>query len=458
MRRIIVIVVGVIVVAAIAFFFIGGRSRSTPTPGAAGAGQATVRKITIDKGDLKLTVSATGNVVANQESNLSFEQPARVQEVLVEEGQKVDAGQVLARQEDSTQKLNLSQADYSLKATEAALQKLLRPVDAGDVANAEANVKAAQASYSSMANSTSMDKINALQLQYQQALANQQGSTDLRKGAGGQYDKDDPNFQQALAQEGQASFDAESARLRLASAKNGRSLVQATARIAQAQAQLAKVKAGPTQAQIDTAQAQVVVAKLARDQAQHQLDKTLIKAPYAGYVTSVSVKAGEVSSGTAMVLTDNSVVYIDVNVDEVDIGHIQVGQLVEFTVDALQGVTLTGKVTRITQLADETATVIKYVVRVNLDPTKAPIKVTMTTNATFLVREVKNVVRVPNQYVRVDRVTNQATVNLVNASGALTEVPIKLGLQGSDYSEVIEGLNEGDTIGLGVASSAPTSN
>jgi multidrug efflux pump subunit AcrA (membrane-fusion protein) len=60
--------------------------------------------------------------------------------------------------------------------------------------------------------------------------------------------------------------------------------------------------------------------------------------------------------------------------------------------------------------------------------------------------------RVPNLYVRLDRRTNEAFVNLVNADNSLTEVPVSLGFRTEDYSEVLGGLNEGDTVGINLDS------
>jgi HlyD family secretion protein len=368
---------------------------------------------------------------------------------MVQEGQKVQAGDVLAIIDDSAQQAALDQANASLKAANAALQNILKPVDAGLIANAEANVKAAEDAYSAIANAYTPSQIQAYDLQYQQALAAVSNTEEVRREQGGRWPADDPGYQKSIAAVGQASFNAEIARLRLAQAKNGRSLLSATARISLAQTALEQVKAGPNQIDIDAAQAQVVNAQLLRDQAQHQLDKTKMKAPYAGVISTVNIKAGEMAVGPAIIETDTGAFFADIGVDEVDIGRIQVGQAVDFTLDGLPGVTLTGKVQRIAQLADENASVINYTVRIVPDATTQPIKLGMTVNASFTVREVKNVLRVQNQYLRVDRTTNRVSVNRVNADGSLTEVTVTLGLEGTDYSEVVSGLNEGDTIALG---------
>jgi HlyD family secretion protein len=448
MRR--VIVIGVLIFACLACVAIPAfvLPQAGLGPGARNGAQANLSKAIVDKGDLRLTVSATGSIVANRQSKIGFDQPGRVLEVLVKEGQRVEAGQLLARQDDSTQQAALAQAESSLKAAEANLQKILRPVDPGDIAKAEANVKSAQGQYSSLASSVSSQTVKTYELQYQKAVTAAENAEKVRRDAGGRYAQDDPNYQKAVAQVGSAQFDAEIAKLNLEKAKRGRSLAEATAQIAYQQALLAQVKAGPKQVDIDAAQAEFEIAKMQRDEAQHALEKTRLIAPFAGIATTVNLKAGEISGASTIVITDSSALYADVNVDETDIAKVLIGQPVEITLDALSGVTLRGKVQRIASTADTTTAVITYRVRITLDPSDAALKVGMTANAVFLVRDLKNVLRVPNQYLKLNRSTRQTTVNLVQANGSVMEVPVTLGIQAGEYSEVIEGLNEGEVVAL----------
>ncbi len=454
MRRNIFVGALLVILVAAAIPILNGAAASSPNPPGSAPQTTILKKATIDTGDVRLTVSATGNLVPEQQSPISFNQPGRVVEVLVQEGQTVEAGQTVARQDDTTQKAILEQAEFALQAAQAALAKLLKPVDARDIQNAEADVKTAEATYSSIANSTSLETIKAYQAQYQQALVAAKDAEAIRIEAGGLYGADSPGYQKALAQVGAANMNAEIARLRLQQAQNGRSLLSATANITYFQAKLAQVLAGPSQIQIDTAQAQLVIAQLQRDQARHQLDKTRLVAPFAGIVSTINIKVGEVSSGPAMVLTDTSALYTDVRVDERNIARITPGQPVELSLDALPGIPLTGTVKRIADLSDPNAAVITYVVHIALDATSAPIRVGMTANATFVVTEARHVIRVPNLYLNVNRSLGQTTVTVANADGTFTEVPVKLGLQGPDYSEVAEGLNEGDTVVLLAGSSA----
>src|ERR1041385_6269295 len=111
MRRFIIIVAAVIVLALIAIPVVIALSGPRPSVAAAqstgggfgpGSRTSSVQKATVDKGDIQLTVSATGSVVAKRQPNLSFTTSGRVTQIMVTEGQQVKAGDVLATIDDTT--------------------------------------------------------------------------------------------------------------------------------------------------------------------------------------------------------------------------------------------------------------------------------------------------------------------------------------------------------------------
>jgi RND family efflux transporter MFP subunit len=198
------------------------------------------------------------------------------------------------------------------------------------------------------------------------------------------------------------------------------------------------------------------------DSAQQQLTSTQLRAPFDGIVSQINITAGALSisratsAGTsipaAIVLMDTTHLHVRLAVDEIDVGHIAEGQPVTLTLDALPDSTLSGHISSVAQVADPSATVVGYAVQVALDPSDAPIKVGMTAAASIIVRQLHHVVRVPNLYVRIDRRSGAAFVNLVNADGTLTEIAVQLGLRTEEYSEVIDGLNVGDHVGISLDS------
>lgn len=447
MRRVIVVLV------IIALFAGGGYWFWQQQQTASAQQQPNIRTATIDRGSLTLVVNANGNIAAERSVRLSFDAPGLVAEIAVQEGQTVRAGQVLARQEATAQQLAVEQARANLNVAELTLKRLQAPPDPRDLAVAEAQVKAAEASYNALFSTITPAQIRAADAQVAQAVSAYEVAIQRRKDAGGQYATDSIPFQLALAQEGQASFNAEIARLQaqiLKRGPDGRTVAAAKAQIAASQARLDQLKAPPPQVQIDQANISIDQAKFALEQAQRQLDKVVLTAPFDSTVSSVTIRQGalSVTGVPAIVLIDVSRFHVDVNVDEIDIGLLREAQPVALTVDALDGAALTGKVDRIALVADQTGTVTTYQVRMLLDPTSAKVKAGMTVSAAITVQEVTDVVRVPNQFVRLDKRNNQAFVNLVDANGTLTEIPIQLGLRTEEYSEVVSGLNEGDVVGI----------
>lgn len=431
----------------------GGRTSTSSTS----ASQTAV----VDQGDVVLTVSATGNIVSKQETNLSFQESGIVKAVAVKVGDKVKAGSVLAMLDDTALQTSLAQAEDSLKAAQTALDKLLQPVSQADIGSAEANVKSAMAAYQSAANTgTSADSLKAYKLQYDQALKGVEEANYAAAAAGGQYSSTDPNYQKTVAAVGAAQVTADQAKLTWQNAQNsGTNLSEDTANISLAQAKLAQVKAGPSQLDIDAAQAQIEVAKIQLVQAQHNAELAQLSAPFDAVVSTINVKPGEVSSGTAFVLVDTSTLFVDINVDEADIAAISVGLPVKVTLDALPDVELTGKVQRVSPVAVTSSTsVITYTVRIALDPTTVALKSGMTASAIFTVTNVKNVTRVSNTYLKVNKTYNQRTVYLIGRDGTTSVVPVTLGVQGTDYSEVIDGIRAGDRLSSSPITATNSSN
>ena len=288
MRRLIIILVVLSVIAAGAVLYLNERA-------AAESKRPNIRTTPIERGDLTLTVNATGTVAPARTVRLNFDIPGIVQEVLVEEGQGVEARQLLARQDDTGLKLALTQAEASLKAAELSLQQLTAPPSEQDIAVAEAAVRSAQGVYNALATSVDPRTIKIAELRYQQAKTAWDDAITHRKDMGGRFPLDSPTYQLALAQEGQASFYAEIARLQVEILKrgvDGRALGAASARISEAKAQLERLKIGPPQIQVDRAQLGVDQAKIAVNQAKRQLESAQLRAPFAGVVSSLTIKPG----------------------------------------------------------------------------------------------------------------------------------------------------------------------
>jgi HlyD family secretion protein len=393
-------------------------------------------------------VNATGTILPEKQTTLSFKTPGRVAEVPVQEGLTVREGDVLARLETTDMEYAIAQAELALQTAQAQLLRLQRPTSDQDIAAAEAALESARASYRRLVAGPSEEEVQVARANLDQAEA-------TRDQAQAAYDRvaDRPDvamLPQALQLE-QATIAYETAKASFdltMRAPSEAELAAARSAIVQAEANLARLQDGISDEDLLVAQLQVQQAYLSLDQARNQLEGTILVAPHDGTITLAAIQAGELSGGQpAFVLTDLSRYHIDVTVDEIDIGRISVGQPATITLDALPGETLTGKVEQIADTAQLDTGVVTYRVTTQLDPTDAPLRVGMTANVDIVTERRESVLLVPNRFVRIDRTTSQTFVD--RADGAQVQpIEIQIGLRDEAVSEVLAGLNEGDTVVL----------
>jgi HlyD family secretion protein len=148
-----------------------------------------------------------------------------------------------------------------------------------------------------------------------------------------------------------------------------------------------------------------------------------------------------------LVLTDFSSYHIDVVVDEIDIGRVAVGQQVTVTLDALPGETLAGQIEQIAQTAQLDSGVVSYKVRVNLEPSDAPLRAGMTANVDIVTQRRQDVLLVPNRFITIDRLSGRTFVDRL-VDQEIQPIEIQTGLRDETYSEVLAGLQEGDVVAL----------
>jgi HlyD family secretion protein len=421
---------------------------------------ASLQTEVIRRGDIVSMVSATGSLLPEQQVNLFFLAPGVVAEVLVESGDAVRKGQVLARLDDSDLQLAVRQAEDALAIAELNRKKLLAGPSESDIAVAKANLRSANASAAALAQGVADQEIDIARLQYDGALADYQKAADQYNSLV-QFAEDHPQFappQSALdaAKTGMeaAYYASEIARLQVQQLQNGAdkgALTVAYARIAQAKAALDQVMASPTQLQIEQADLAVTKAQLALEQARLRASRAALTAPFDGVIATVNAKAGEpAGAAPAFVLLDLSRFHLDVSVDEVDVAKLAAGQAASVTTDALPGVILDGKVDRIAPTATVVGGVVNYSVRIVLGPSDAPLRSGMSATADIAVAEAHDVLLVPNWAIRRDRRTGQAYASL-KVGDELKEVEIETGLRGDTHTEATRGVNEGDVAAVSTA-------
>ncbi|WP_263365833.1 efflux RND transporter periplasmic adaptor subunit [Edaphobacter bradus] len=204
------------------------------------------------------------------------------------------------------------------------------------------------------------------------------------------------------------------------------------------------------------AQAQVQQSQASLKQLEEQLSYTTITSPMDGVILSRDVELGDavssilVMGSTAtlvMTIGDTRQVYVQGKVDESDIGKVYLGQPARIKVESFKEKTFQGQVTKIAPLGVEKDNVTTFEVRVSIDNPGGELKANMTANAEILLDEHKNVLTVPEQAVIYDKNRN-ASVEVPDSKEkkGRRKVDIKAGISNGTRTEVLSGLNSGDTV------------
>ncbi|MEL6271893.1 MAG: efflux RND transporter periplasmic adaptor subunit, partial [Chloroflexota bacterium] len=370
--------------------------------------------------------------------------------VFVKETDYILEGDLLMRLENNNQRIAYDQAVLNLELAELELADLTAPVDADDIRIAEANVAAAEGNLRGSYGTASQAEIRAAELQVQQAEDRLETTVD-RRIIGGQFDSDE-EVELADAQIGEASFNLRIAQLQLEDLRTGdfAAANAAALGVEQALAELEQVLAGPTDLEIEQAEVRVEQAMAGLETAETTLSKSEIRAPFDGFVSLVNVEPGTlVIAGEAVAqMVDVDPLSVTVQIDEIDIGLIEPGMRANVEVDALQDLLLPARLASVALVGTQTSGgIVNYDAEIELNDINPLVRVGMTAEANIIVNEELNVVRVPNAYVRLDRRTNEAFVQVQNTeTNEFEEREVTLGLRGEDFSQVADGLVVGDII------------
>ena len=452
-----------VVIIALALLIVSLRAQAKAGGNATTAYQTT----TVQLGTLTSTVEGTGSVGSILSTNLAWTTKGQVDKVNVKIGDQVKTGDVLANLlQDSTQ----TALETNLVTAQENLAELTSPEA---IANAKLAVTTAES-----------DVTNA-----QTALNNQQ------------YWKNDALIQNYYASYVIAKDNLDKAQTAYDDAKVGQYINNANEAVAYQNlynAQQAYNTAhyywslysqAPTQRQMDEARANLDLAnatlknaqiylaaltggivpadatgadllklnqdRLAVQTAQENLDSLKITAPFDGTITQAdAVPSAVVSAGAqAFRIDDMSNLVIDVQVVEIDINHVQVGQTAEITFDAIPNKTYAGKVTKTDLAGTESQSSVNFTVTVQLTDADALVRPGMAANVTIVTNKVDNALLVPSTSIFADPNGSQYVYLVQN--GATTKLPVTIGAV-SDSTTQITGstLKAGDTIVLSFATTS----
>lgn len=413
--------------------------------------QSGFREATIERGDLRETVSVAARVEAQEQSDLSFMSSGVVVAVNVQPGDTVQQGDVLMSLDTTQLELDIVDAQIALELQQIQRQQLEEGPSNSDIASARAAVQQAQGQLDQVAAPTSDEAVRLAQAQLQMRESERAIAYQNWTNAINQHGDQSVEANIAQKQAEAAELAVQIATLDLANAQQGApdsDIAASQAQVRQAQATLSRLLEGPNDIDLQLADLAVEQARLSLENAQAALADAQITAPYDGLVTAVNLEAGEQATAgmPAVRVLDTSDYTVVVSVDEIDIVRLREGQLVFVELDAYPNAELTGTVSSVSPVGLSVAGVTTYEVRVDLDETDVPIRDGMTATVEIVVSELTDVLLVPNWVVNFDRTTGQSYVNVVRDDGTIEQVEVELGVRGASMSEVRSGLREGDTV------------
>jgi HlyD family secretion protein len=412
------------------------------------AAAQTLETVAVWRDTLLATASSTGTVMPKEKLTLVFPSGGVLAAMRVGVGQKVDAGQELARLDTRQLELSVVQAEATLKVNEARLAQTNAGPSAADLAAAEAAVESAQGLYEAAKRKLGLkdEQLSIAELDLKRAelaLQDAQAAYNLvawRPEIGmlpqsGALQRATLDYERALA----------NYKLQVA-AIDDTSFRSAASQLAQAQAQLDKLQRSPTPEDVAIAEAQVEQSQAALEAAKLRVADAILLAPFSGTVVLVGPQVGELVSAATpiVVLADLQHYYIDASIDETDIGRLQVGQDVAITLDAVPDATLTGKVTQIDPLGSVAQGVVTYGVEIEVTSDQGMLRPNMTATVDIVVARKENALVVPNRAVR-RGTAGRYQVEVVQEGKAQTRA-VTIGLSNETVTEIVEGVSEGEQV------------
>lgn len=498
--RVLLVVVLILAITVAGVYFYRNRTTEAQAPDEPALQTATVRR-----GDLVVSATGAGAVIPASQVNLGFSSGGALVELPIKVGDKVNAGAILARVDDTEARRALGNADLGLEQAKLELAKAQEGPTAEELAGAEAALASAQATLDSRLHPATSQEIAAAQ---QSLVSAQQKLQDLLAGptddarttaeadlrlaqinvqqAQTDYDKvswrpDVGQTSQAAALE-QATLAFDKAKATYDAATKGASagdVAAARAAVAQAQSQLDTLRQGSTEQEVTAAQASVDQAQAALDSlkqgtsstdlqlaqigvkqaessvasAQTALDNTVLAAPFTGTITALSANLGErVGSSTILTLADIARPLVEVYVDESDLGNVGIDYEAEVTFDALPDQVFPGRVIQVDpQLTNSNGvTAIRAVVQLDPGGFAKPVSLPIGLNASVDVigGRATQALLVPVEALR--EISSGKSAVFVMKNGKPTLTMVEVGLKDLTSAEIKSGLNEGDVVTTGI--------
>jgi HlyD family secretion protein len=349
--------------------------------------------VRVERGTLAAFVTATGRLTAERKARLAFPVSGTVLSV-AEIGTELSANQTVATIQNPELELRRDEAEVGVVVATAQREQGLAGATQGEIDAAQAQLEAAQ-----LALSVAQARLDGI------APENPATSTELVE------------------------------------------VERARAAVLGAEATLRQAIEGVGSEELRVLEAQVEQAKIRLELAEVALQSATLTAPFAGVVTERNVAVGERVSGGQQIVTlsDLSTLYLAAEVDEVDVGRVEVGQQVTVTLDAFPTQPFTGTVVVLGAATIPQRGTTLYPAKIMLAPTSLRLRLDMSAEAQIRTADETEVLLLPQTAIRYAE--NQPYV-LVQRNGQAEQQIVTLGATDDRNVAILAGLNEGDVVVL----------
>ncbi|MBW4555103.1 MAG: efflux RND transporter periplasmic adaptor subunit [Trichormus sp. ATA11-4-KO1] len=417
--------------------------------------------VPVEAKNITLRITASGKVEPVQSVNVSPKNPGELAQLYVEQGDRVEQGQVLARMDVGDiqaqilqYRANLAQAQAQLDQARAGSRPQEIAQARAKLAQAEAQLDQARAGNRAQEIAQAQAQVNSAQAQVTLTQSRVNRYRELTQQGATSQDQ----LEQYISEDQRAKASLEEAQKRLSLLESGSRNEEITAReaaVTEARAALVLLQNGSRPEEIAQRQAAVKAAEAQIQAAEVRLQDTVIRAPFSGIVTQKYANIGAfvtptTSASTSASATSSSIVAVAqglevlAQVPEVDIGRIQQGQQVEIVADAYPDQVFKGTVRLIAPEAVVEQGVTSFQVRVALDTGTEQLRSGLNVDLTFLGDRLSDALVLPTVAIVTERGKNGVLVADEKNQPQFREVTI--GAQIQDQTQILQGLQQGDRV------------
>ncbi|AKG22338.1 efflux RND transporter periplasmic adaptor subunit [Calothrix sp. 336/3] len=441
------------------------------------ANNITELTVPVKSQNITLRITASGRVLPVQNVNISPKNMGTITHLYVEQGDRVKAGQIIARMDNADIQARIAQMRANITQAEAQLARALSGSRPEEIAQAKARLAQAEAQLTeARAGNRSEDIAQAQadvvkytaqlgEAQSRLALASQRVKRRQFPASQGAVSQD--YLDEALTEERNAKDNVKqveasltSARQELAKQRSGfrvEEIARRQAAVTEARESLKLLQSGTPPEDITQRQGAVSAAKAQLQSELVNLDNTVIRAPFEGIITQKYANVGAfvaptTSASSSASATSSSVVALArglevlAQVPEADIGRIKQGQRVEIIADAYPDQVFQGRVRLIAPEAVKEEGVTLFQIRVAIDTGKDKLRSGLNVDLTFLGDKVANALLIPTVAIVTEK--GETGILVPDSKNQPQFRPVTVGAQLKDQTQIIQGVQAGDRVFL----------